>query len=84
MDRDQLHPRSHLFTVRLWAEEIGAGQTEWRGRVQHVTSGEAHYFRDWPTLIAYLLKMLPQTKTQPEGVAAMESSQPDDNRPASA
>jgi len=66
MDQDQLHPRSHLFTVRLWAEKIGNGQTEWRGRVQHVTSGEAHYFRDWPTLIAHLLKMLPQAESRPE------------------
>jgi hypothetical protein len=58
MDQNQLRRRSHLFTVRLWAEEIGDGQTEWRGRVQQVTSGEAYYFRDWPTLIAHLLKML--------------------------
>jgi hypothetical protein len=42
MDQDQLYPRSHLFTVRLWAEGIGDGQTEWRGRVQYVPSGEAY------------------------------------------
>lgn len=59
MDQDHLHHRSHLFTLRLWAEDIGNDQTEWRGRVQYVPSGEAHYFRDWPTLITYLLKMLP-------------------------
>jgi hypothetical protein len=53
-------PRSHLFTVRVWAEELGAGQTEWRGRVQHVTSGEVHYFRDWTTLAALLPAMLPE------------------------
>jgi hypothetical protein len=66
MDQDQLHPRSHLFTVRVWAEDIGNGQTEWRGRVRHVTSGETYYFRDWPTLIAHLLKMLPRTESRPE------------------
>lgn len=84
MDQDQLRPRSHLFTVRLWAENIGEGQTEWRGRVQHVTSGEAYYFRDWPTLITHLLQMLPQTETQPEESRATEPSKPDDNRPAPA
>jgi hypothetical protein len=81
---DQLHPRSHLFTVRLWAEETGNGQTEWRGRVQHVTSGEACYFRDWPTLIAHLLQMLPQAEAQPEKSRTTEPREPDDNSPAPA
>jgi hypothetical protein len=73
----QFHYRSHLFTVRLWAEEIGGGQREWRGRIQHVTSGEAYYFRDWPTLIAHILKLLPQ----PEGNAALEPGEPDGSSP---
>ena len=51
--------RSQLFPVRLWAEELGAGQTEWRGKVQHVMSGETRYFRDWPTLLTHLQTMLP-------------------------
>lgn len=79
MDHEQRHPRSHLFTVRLWAENIGHDQTEWRGRVQHVPSGEAYYFRDWPTLVAHLLKMLPRTETQPEASRAIERSKPADN-----
>ena len=52
---------SHLFTVRLWAEDLGDGQIEWRGKLQHVTSGQARYFRDWPVLIALLQAMLPNT-----------------------
>ncbi len=36
---------THLFTVRLWPEDLGGGQAEWRGKVLHVTSGEAHYLR---------------------------------------
>ena len=50
---------SQLFTVRLWAEDMGHGQVEWRGKVQHVVSGKAHYFRDWHVLIALLQDMLP-------------------------
>jgi len=53
---------SHLFTVRLWAEDLGDGQIEWRGKLQHVTSGQARYFRDWPVLIALLQKMLPDAR----------------------
>ena len=56
-DRQQHH--SHLFTVRLWLENLGAGRAAWRGQVQHVLSGETHYFRDWPRLIALLRAMLP-------------------------
>jgi hypothetical protein len=45
---------SHLFTVRVWREELGAGCVEWRGKVQHALSGEARYFREWTELIAFV------------------------------
>jgi hypothetical protein len=48
--------------VRLWAEEDTAGGTEWCGKVQHVTSGEAHTFRDWAALVALLRTMLPEAR----------------------
>jgi hypothetical protein len=50
--------RTHLFTLRLWPEALGEGQTEWRGKVQHVLSGEARYFRDWAALVAFLQETL--------------------------
>jgi hypothetical protein len=53
----------HLFTVRLWMEDLGEGRAEWRGQLQHVLSGETHYFREWPALIAVLLAMLPGATT---------------------
>ncbi len=52
----QLHPQSHLFTVRLWAEAFGEGQREVRMQVKHVLSGETRYFRDWSLLVTYLLE----------------------------
>lgn len=58
MDERQPPHRSHLFTLRLWLEELGAGQTEWRGKVQHALSGQTRYFREWPALIAHLQAML--------------------------
>ncbi|RMD62474.1 hypothetical protein D6833_06850 [Candidatus Parcubacteria bacterium] len=54
MDENQQPHRSHLFAVRLWREELGAGQTEWRGKVQYVIGGERRYFRDWSTLVSFL------------------------------
>lgn len=57
---------SHLFTVRLWNEVVSENCTEWRGKVQHVLSGEMHYFRDWPTLIAFLMHTMDeQERSQP-------------------
>ena len=60
MDKGQVHHRSHLFTLRIWSEALGDGRAEWRGKVQHVYSGEVRYFRDWSTLVTFLLEMLPQ------------------------
>jgi len=58
MDESPRSQGSHLFTVRVWAEAPRAGQVEWRGKLQHVLSGEAHYFRDWPTLIAQIEELI--------------------------
>jgi hypothetical protein len=59
---DTAHPpsRSHLFTLRVWLEDLGQGQTEWRGEVHEVESGEVRYFRDWQTLLTLLHAMLPK------------------------
>jgi len=59
LEPDTLAPHAHLFTVRVWLEDLGEGQHEWRGKVQDVTSGEARYFRKWSALRAFLLDMLP-------------------------
>ena len=55
---DSPSPRSHLFTVRLWLEDLGHGQTEWRGQVQCVLSGESCYFRNAAGLVDCLWAML--------------------------
>jgi hypothetical protein len=65
VDTRQPQHQSQLFTVRLWAEDLGDGRAEWRGQVQHVISGETHYFREWPTLIARLIAMLPDPESHP-------------------
>ncbi len=61
MDHEQLHPRPYLFTLRLWQEELGQGQVEWRGRVQNVAGGETAFFRDWPGLVATLQRLVATT-----------------------
>lgn len=66
MDTPDVQPRSHLFTIRVWEEEIGAGQTEWRGKVQLLTSGEVRYFREWAALAPLLLTMLSESLSDAE------------------
>lgn len=57
---------SHLFTVQIWREHLGEGESEWRGKVEHVPSREARYFREWSMLIAFLLEVLSQQDLQAE------------------
>ena len=54
LDRTSPSLTSHLFTVRVWREELSADRIEWRGKVQHVLSGETRYFRDWQTLLDFI------------------------------
>jgi hypothetical protein len=54
---------SHLFLIRFWSEETG-DQSGWRGRVNHVLSGETRPFHDWPALIDLLLEMAETERTQ--------------------
>ena len=58
MDTAHLPARSHLFTVRVWREDLGHSQSEWRGEVRDVESREVRYFRDWSTLLTLVQAML--------------------------
>jgi hypothetical protein len=53
------HPRSYLFTIRVWVEPSGDDRGEVRMQVRHVLSGETRYFRNWPEVVAFLLAKLP-------------------------
>ena len=66
MDTPGVQPRSRLFTVRVWEEQIGADQVEWRGKVQLLTSGEVRYFRGWAALVPLLLTMLAESQSDAE------------------
>ena len=58
MKKDHAMPTTHLFMVRVWLEPLGDDQTEWRGKVSHVLSGELHYFRAWCELMDHMLNMI--------------------------
>jgi hypothetical protein len=63
MNMESASQRSHLFTVRVWQEELDKDRVEWRGKVQLMTSGEVRYFREWDALVPLLLTMLSESQT---------------------
>ncbi len=68
-EANQSSQSSYLFMLRLWLEDLGSGQTDWRGKVQHVNSGEARYFRDWSILESFMEVQMCQVN--PEGILLM-------------
>jgi hypothetical protein len=61
---------AHVFTLRLWQEEVSNGAGEWRLQLCSVETGQTYYFRDWPALISLLLVMVPpDTSEHPSGAA---------------
>ena len=58
MERVSTGSTSHLFTMRVWEEEVDSGHFEWRGKIQLTTTGETRYFRSWDALLTILPAML--------------------------
>lgn len=67
--------RTHLFLVRMWNEELGDGESEMRGRLQDVLTGETSYFRDWEGLVGGMKRMLAMAGG--DGQAEATISEPD-------
>ncbi len=60
------HPsHAQLFLLRLWPEQLDAEQVEWRGKIHHIVTGEARYFRSWQQLIDQLAITLDRTESSP-------------------
>jgi hypothetical protein len=69
---DQAHgearPRSQLFAVRLWQEDV-AGGAEFRGNVRDVVSGAFRHFRDWTDLVAFMIAQMEEAENGHVGQA---------------
>jgi hypothetical protein len=62
---------SQLFTIRVWLEEEADGQTQWRGKLCHIPTGESRHFRGWAALIPLILDLL---RRRPPSVGPGNSS----------
>lgn len=54
----------HYFTLRLWLEELGDEQVEWRGEIKNSKTGEIRYFRQGPMLVNLIATMLTEDSVQ--------------------
>lgn len=72
MDEQPRPPRSHFFTLRLWRVEADSGRAEWRGKLQHVLSGESRYFQSWPALVTCLSALLSEQRREQRGAGDEE------------
>ncbi len=43
--------------------QVDSAGREWKGKVQHVVSGESHTFQDLPSLLDFLRAMMPAPAT---------------------
>jgi hypothetical protein len=57
-ENGSLGTQAQTFTLRIWTTNQENGSLEWRGRIQHVQSGEVRYCRDWDSFTAYVEEVL--------------------------
>lgn len=55
----------HAFVVKLWLErrEVEGVRPEWRGRIDHVQSGQRIYFRDIAEIVHFIQAFLESTES---------------------
>jgi hypothetical protein len=66
-DQRSAYSHSHLFTLRLWTEDMGSAGAEMRGEVRHVLGGGVRYFQEWATLVDYLAETMHELAKKPKG-----------------
>lgn len=57
---ESLEEHTNSFLVRIWLEsrEIEGADPEWRGRIDHVQSGERAYFRSLDRMVGFIVDHL--------------------------
>ncbi|MDX1435674.1 MAG: hypothetical protein R3335_02610 [Anaerolineales bacterium] len=69
---------AHIFSLRLWQEAVDGGHHEWRGRVEHLSSGEFFYFRDGSPIVPLLVRLLPGGAGQESAPSVKEQAELDE------
>ena len=75
------HFPTHLFLLRVWREELGEDQHEWRASARHVISGETRFIRTWHDLETFIDLLTSQQVVSEEGQRKEEDPCPEDYNP---
>lgn len=46
--------QAQTFTLRIWVTNQEDAHLKWRGRIQHVQSGEVQYCQNWDAFAAFV------------------------------
>ena len=57
-EHGSLGTQAQIFTLRIWVTNQKDDSLEWRGRIQHVQSGEVRYCQSWDAFSAYVEEAL--------------------------
>jgi len=55
---EKLGTQAQTFTLRIWVMNQKDATLEWRGRIQHIQSGEVQYCQSWDVFITYVEEVL--------------------------
>ncbi|MCB9157182.1 MAG: hypothetical protein H6645_08705 [Caldilineaceae bacterium] len=55
-------PPTVIFTLRLWQEPINHEQSEWRGELKNLATGEVRYIRLWDEIARFIPAMLDEKR----------------------
>ena len=76
MKLDSNQDNSQPFLLRVWKEVGAEGTIAWCGKLQHIVNGDAHLFRDWPTLLALLeANFLDEERMDEQGATGNETNE---------
>ncbi len=67
MDETPSRPQ-HLFVVRMWAETVGPTPAQWRGSVEHISTGQKFYFTSMADMADFInLRLKASTEAMLKG-----------------
>ncbi|MEJ2600574.1 MAG: hypothetical protein P8Z00_19730 [Anaerolineales bacterium] len=58
-----------IFTIRIWREKLDERQSEWRGKVQHLSSGQSRYFNEIGKVAEFISDHLSKSKGETHAAA---------------
>lgn len=60
-----------IFTIRIWREKLDERQSEWRGKVQHLSSGQSRYFNEIGKVAEFISDHLSKSKGEIHATASI-------------